>query len=185
MLGHSMTEWFTKKKKTENRKEPEVYSALEVARHIVNYSYSSKQYISAMKLQKIMYFVQAEFLISHGRLCFADDIEAWDFGPVVPAVLHEFLRFGSCSIPPVTHYFVDDKNAFFGIRKVVFKDCTISDKDKSVIDDIVDYFVDYSAADLTDLTQKQKPWTDAYCRDCQNVIPASSIGSYFAERKSG
>ena len=36
MLGHSMTEWFTKKKKTENRKEPEVYSALEVARHIVN-----------------------------------------------------------------------------------------------------------------------------------------------------
>lgn len=172
-------------KNMKTEKEPEVYSALEVARHIVNYSYSSKQYISALKLQKIMYFVQAEFLIFQGRLCFADDIEAWDFGPVVPAVLHEFLRFGSCFIPPVTHYFVDDKNAYFGIMKVEFLDRTISDEDKAAIDEVVDYFAEYSSVDLTDLTQKQKPWTDAYCRDCQNIIPVEAIRSYFAERKSG
>lgn len=166
-------------------KEPEVYSALEVARHIINYSNQTKQFVSALKLQKVMYFVQAEFLISQGRPCFADDIEAWDFGPVVPAVLHEFLRFESCSIPPVVHYFIDDKNAYFGIRKVEFRDCTISDEDKAVIDDVVDCFADYSAVDLTDLTQKQKPWADAYCRDCQNVIPVEAIRLYFAERKSG
>ena len=176
---------FKKKEKPESRKEPEAYSALEVARHIINYANQTEQFVSALKLQKIMYFVQAEFLISNGRLCFADDIEAWDFGPVVPAVLHEFLRFGSCSIPPVTHYFRDDENAFFGIRKVEFRDRTISDEDKSVINEVVDYLADYSAVGLTDLTQKQKPWIDAYCRDCQNVIPASSIRLYFEERKSG
>ena len=166
-------------------KEPEVYSALEVARHIINYANQTRRFISALKLQKVMYFVQAEFLISQGRLCFADDIEAWDFGPVVPAVLHEFLRFGSCFIPPVTHYFVDDKNAYFGIRKVKFSDCTISNEDKSVIDEVVNYFADYSSADLTDLTQKQKPWTDAYCRYCRNIIPVDSIRLYFAEKESG
>lgn len=176
---------FKKKKNLKAEKEPEAYSALEVARHIINYSNQTEQPLSVLKLQKIMYFVQAEFLISQGRLCFADDIEAWNFGPVVPAVLHEFLRFGSCFIPPVIHYFIDDENAFFGIRKVEFRDCTISDEDKAVINEVVDYLADYSAVDLTELTQKQKPWVDAYCRDCQNVIPASSIRSYFAERKSG
>ena len=129
--------------------------------------------------------MQAKFLISHGRVCFADDIEAWDFGPVVPSVLHEFLRFGLYSIPPVTHYFVDDENAYFGIRKVDFLDRTISDEDKAVINEVVDYFANYSSVDLTDLTQKQKPWIDAYRRDCQNIMPTDALKSYFAERKSG
>ena len=175
---------FRKKKKTKNRRKPEVYSALEVARHIINYSNQTEQFISALKLQKILYFVQAEFLISQGMVCFADNIEAWDFGPVVPAVLHEFLRFGSCSIPPVTRYFVDDKNAFFGIRKVEFVDRTISDEDKAVIDEVIDYFANYSSVGLTNLTQKQKPWVDAYCRYCRNIIPVDSIRSYFTDRKS-
>lgn len=177
--------YFSKKKNLRAEKEPEVYSALEVARHIINYSNQAEQFLSVLKLQKIMYFVQAKFLISQGRPCFADNIEAWDFGPVVPSVLHEFLRFGLYSIPPVTHYFVDDEKAYFGIRKVEFLDRTISDEDKAAIDEVVDYFAEYSSVDLTDLTQKQKPWTDAYCRDCQNVIPVDGIRTYFADRKSG
>lgn len=185
-MGDIMLEFYCfRKKKTENRRKPEVYSALEAARHIINYANQTKRFISALKLQKILYFVQAEFLISQGRLCFADDIEAWDFGPVVPAVLHEFLRFGSCFIPPVIHYFIDDENAFFGIRKVEFRDCTISDEDKAVINEVVDYLADYSAVDLTDLTQKQKPWIDAYCGYCRNIIPTDTIRSYFADRKDG
>ena len=40
------------------------------------------------------------------------------------------------------HYFVDDKNAYFGIRKVKFSDCTISNEDKSVIDEVVNYFAE-------------------------------------------
>lgn len=53
-----------------------IYSALEVARHIINYANSNDQLLSNLKLQKLLYFVQAEFLISQGRTCFTDDIEA-------------------------------------------------------------------------------------------------------------
>ena len=176
--------WLRKKKNVETEKEPpKVYSALEVARHIINYSNSSEQYLSNLKLQKILYFVQAEFLISQGRICFADDIEAWNFGPVVPAVLHEFMRFGSCFIMPVTHYFVEDKNKFFNIRKVEFKDNIISDEDKSVIDEVVDCFADYSSVALTELTLKQLPWKNAYSGCCRNVITAESIRNYFLSRE--
>ena len=175
--------WPWKKKNVKIEKEPpKVYSALEVARHIINYSNSSEQYLSNLKLQKILYFVQAEFLIFQGRVCFADGIEAWDFGPVIPAVLHEFMRFGSCFIMPVTHYFVEDENKYFNIRKVEFKDNVISDEDKTVIDEVVDYFADYSSVDLTNLTQKQPPWQNAYSGCCRSVIATESIKEYFSNR---
>ena len=136
-----------------------------------------------MKLQKILYFVQAEFLISQGRVCFADDIEAWNFGPVVPTVFREFKVFGSCLIMPVTHYFVEDKNEFFNIRKVEFKDNLISDEDKAVIDEVVNYFADFSSVALTELTLKQFPWKNAYSDCCRNVITAESIRNYFLSRE--
>ena len=67
--------WFEKKKHVETEKEPpKVYSALEVARHIINYVNSNDQLLSNLKLQKLLYFVQAEFLISQERICFTDDI---------------------------------------------------------------------------------------------------------------
>lgn len=174
--------WLWKKKNVETEKEPpKVYSALEVARHIINYSYFSKQYISNLKLQKIMYFVQAEFLISQGRVCFADDIEAWDFGPVVPAVFREFKLFGSFHIPPLKHYYIEDESQPFNFRRVVFYDIEITDEDKTVIDEVVDYFADCSSVELTDLTQKQLPWQNAYIKHLKIVISPQSIKEYFTK----
>ena len=146
-------------------KEKKVYSALEVARHIINYANSNDQLLSNLKLQKILYF--------------EDDIEAWDFGPVVPAVLREYKFFGSFNIPPVKHYYVEDESQPFNFRRVVFYDIDITNEDKAVIDEVVDYFADYSAVDLTELTQKQFPWQNAYCKCFKKVISAQSIKEYF------
>jgi uncharacterized phage-associated protein len=42
--------------------------------------------ISNLQLQKILYYIQKTFL-ENGMVAFDDEIEAWKFGPVVPAVL--------------------------------------------------------------------------------------------------
>ncbi len=68
-----------------------MYSAIDVARYIIWYCKRRRYSISNLKLQKILYFVQANFLVSIGTPCFEEEIEAWDFGPVVPEVYHEFL----------------------------------------------------------------------------------------------
>lgn len=176
--------WFEKKKHVETEKEPpKVYSALEVARHIINYVNSNDQLLSNLKLQKLLYFVQAEFLISQERICFTDDIEAWDFGPVVSSVFREFKIFGSFHIPPVKHYYVEDESQPFNFRRVVFYDIEITDEDKAVINEVVDYFADYSSATLTDLTLKQFPWKNAYSDSCRNVITEESIRNYFLSRE--
>ena len=67
-----------------------MYSAVDVARYIIWYCKRQGYSISNLKLQKILYFVQAEFLVNTGKPCFSEEIEAWDFGPVVPEVYHEF-----------------------------------------------------------------------------------------------
>lgn len=79
--------------------------ALDVAKYIVNESTLKNYQISNLKLQKILFFLQREFL-KQGKEAFEDDIEAWQFGPVVPVVYQEFCMFGAnpilWSYPEVT-----------------------------------------------------------------------------------
>lgn len=75
-----------------------MYSALEIAKYIVLKCINDKHPISNLQLQKILYYIQKNFLQSKNERAFADDIEAWQFGPVVPNVYYHFCAFGSMSI---------------------------------------------------------------------------------------
>ena len=141
------------------------YNVLEVCRHIINYSNEQNYGISNLKLQKILYFVQAYFLLnSDGKCpCFDEKIEAWDFGPVVPEAYHEFKQYGSGNIPFVKSYLdYEDEHDIWSIRRIAFEDKQISQKDKMMIDAVVDEFSAFSATSLVNLTHNQDPWTNVY-----------------------
>lgn len=70
-----------------------MYIALELSKYIVYNCINEYQPINNLQLQKILYCVQKEFL-RHNNIAFADDIEAWQFGPVVPDVYYYFCGFG-------------------------------------------------------------------------------------------
>ena len=70
------------------------YNVLGVSRYIINYCNENYYLISNLKLQKILYFVQAFFLEAKNEECFREEIEAWDFGPVVPEVYREYRKYG-------------------------------------------------------------------------------------------
>ena len=76
-----------------------MYSVIDVCEYIIYYSNKRNYSLSNLKLQKLLYFVQAYFLIKFNEPCFAEDIEAWDFGPVVPVAYHVYKRFGAGEIP--------------------------------------------------------------------------------------
>lgn len=63
------------------------YKALDIARYVIDYSNYKKYRITNLRLQKILYFIQAAFLVFGQKPCFDDVIEAWGLGPVVPIVL--------------------------------------------------------------------------------------------------
>jgi uncharacterized phage-associated protein len=80
-----------------------IYDVLDVCRHIINYSEKEDYGVSNLKLQKLLYFVQAYFMLEkkdHAP-CFHEKIEAWDFGPVVPEAYQEWAQYGSCDIPMI------------------------------------------------------------------------------------
>lgn len=71
--------------------------ALDVAKYVVNKCFQDKHPISNLQIQKILYFIQKSFL-QKGEEAFSDEIEAWQFGPVVPEVYYFFCGNGSMKI---------------------------------------------------------------------------------------
>lgn len=53
-----------------------MYNVLDVCRYVINYSNDKDYDISNLKLQKLLYFIQAYFLINKNETCFNETIEA-------------------------------------------------------------------------------------------------------------
>lgn len=157
------------------------YQVLDVCRFTINYSNSCGYGISNLKLQKILYFIQAYFLIttSEGTPCFGEKIEAWDFGPVVPEAYQEYKRYGSMNIPTITTYIETDHNDAWNIQRKFFNAEVISKEHRNMIATVVSSFKEYSATDLVKLTHMQAPWKKAYSRYKNREITTESIREYF------
>jgi uncharacterized phage-associated protein len=74
-----------------------MYSALNIAKYIIDKCTREKYPISNLQLQKILYYIQREFL-QQGIQAFPEEIEAWQFGPVVPEVYRQYCGFGALPI---------------------------------------------------------------------------------------
>lgn len=143
-----------------------MYRALDIARYIIERCRKNNKTISNLKLQKILYFVQAEFLVSKNQPCFAEKIEAWDFGPVVPDVYFVYRMYGSANIPCIGKSRASQ---------------LISTRDKELLDGIIDECSRYSASALVEITHNQTPWLEAYKPGYNNEITTESIKNYFRE----
>lgn len=142
-----------------------MHSATSVAEYILA-KYAEKDVsLSNLKLQKILYFLQAEFLVRTEKPLFLDEIVAWDIGPVVPSVYKKYRIFGGAGIP------FRPKIAQFSFSR----------KEKAVIDEIVFSTLNYSASQLTEMTMHQKPWLDAYEHAVGTEIPTEKIKNFFQE----
>ena len=157
------------------------YNVLEVCRHIINYSNEKGYEISNLKLQKLLYFVQGCFLIEKETPCFNEAIEAWDFGPVVPEAYREYKVYGATNIPPISRYFVFDKDNWLNSGYVPYKDDVIIEDDKKIIDGIVNSLSKLSAFDLVECTHNQDPWKKAYVPGCNNEITIDAIKECFKQ----
>ena len=117
-----------------------------------------------MKLQKILYFIQAKFLVEKNTPCFSEKIEAWTFGPVIPEVHQQYKIFGNAHIPCVD----------------VQDDFKISEQDKALIDNMIDKCSKFTASQLVEITHRQTPWKKAYRSYQNNEITQLSIKEFFS-----
>jgi uncharacterized phage-associated protein len=99
--------------------------------------------MSAMKLQKLIYYAQAWSLVWDDRCLFREPIEAWANGPVVRSVY-------------------EGHRGQFEVREWPRGNPSNLDEEaKETIDAVMAYYGNRSAQALSDLTHRELPWREA------------------------
>ena len=120
--------------------------------------------VSNLKLQKILYYAQAAFLVKNRQL-FDDEISAWKYGPVVE---HVYYYFRKNSDRPILEKVPDNE----------FKDLDMDTKKE--INRVLEAKRKYSAFDLVRHTHAEIPWQNARAKG-SNIISKTDIKTYFKE----
>lgn len=92
-----------------------------------------------MKMHKMMYFSQREYLMIFKDTLFDDDFEAWKYGPVLVNVRNEYLT----------------SNMFNGKYK------ELSDKEKKLVESVYKRYDEYDAWQLSTLSHAEHSWLQA------------------------
>lgn len=158
------------------------YSALDVARYVVNYVNSNKGSISNLKLQKILYYIQAAFLVENGTGCFNDAIMCWRHGPVIKNVYDEFNQYGDHNIPfQGRRDKLTIQNGKLVIVEENFSDSIICEDDKKEINKVINGLMQYDPWYLVDRTHEEDPWKYLSCYNVE--ITPNRIKHYFNNHK--
>ena len=97
-------------------------TAENIADYIITISIKSGNPVNNLKLQKLLYYTQAAFLVE-GKECFEEDLYWYSYGPVVPEVLRKFGYYGNEPIryrgdnPTLTKEEQELKEAYFRVYK--------------------------------------------------------------------
>lgn len=137
------------------------YDAMDVARFVIERCSLLNRPISNLKLQKILYFLQVAFIINLQTPLFFNEIQAWDYGPVVPDVYQKYKVFGRTNIP-VT----EAGNYPFDVEE------------RRLLEKFIDEISSHSTSELVDISHHQAPWIDAY-RNSDETITPKSIKTFF------
>lgn len=156
-----------------------MYKAMDVANYIINKSIDLEKPVSNLKLQKLLYYVQATSLVNGDeRGMFEEDISAWKYGPVVEDVYHKFKMYANMPIRnKSTVRGVDVLEDLFSEKKYDPYD-VILEKDKELIDRVIFSYIDYSALDMVRKTHTEQPWKESFEKG-QHCISKKLIRNYY------
>lgn len=161
-----------------------MFRALEIARYTINYINKQNEEITNLKLQKILYYIQAAFLVETGEPCFPDEIVCWQHGPVVRIVYDEFRIYEAGSIPKQERVKkMVFKNGMLKFEEQPYQDPQMSTEQKKLIDRVLNGLMSYDAWYLVDRTHEEAPWKDMN-NNYNAEILTDKIKEYFVEEKN-
>ena len=142
-----------------------MYNVLDVSKYIVNKSIKIDKPINNLKLQKLLYYVQAIFLTNSNEPCFAQDIIHWRHGPVIAESYSAFRK-----------YFNDNINS-----KQYIDTNLIDDSDRELIEYVIEAYKNMDAWDMVAKTIKEDPWLNT---ERNEIISNANIKKYFSKNKN-
>jgi uncharacterized phage-associated protein len=101
--------------------------------------------ITNMKVQKLLYYSQSLHLALYDEPLFAEEIQAWRYGPVCPPAYRFYSEFEAKQLP------IPDQKTLEGFS---------SDK-RELLEEVWEFFGNYHAFGLSEMTHGEFPWKKA------------------------
>lgn len=145
-------------------------SALDVAKYIIGLSLSTGEPVTNMKLQKLLYYAYSWYLVEkEGKeTLFNEEIEAWQYGPVIRSVYNIYNKFKADII----------KESLGG------DDSVLNEEQKSLVRETFLAYGDKTAIQLMRLTHSETPWVKSFEQGDFSKIPKDLIYNFYLEKKN-
>ncbi|WP_425362776.1 Panacea domain-containing protein [Candidatus Tisiphia endosymbiont of Hybos culiciformis] len=140
-----------------------ILSCLDIANYfLVLVDRKAGDTITQLKLQKLIYFAQGISLALFDRPLFAEEIEAWEHGPVTRSLCSTFGNFEDDGIPPPEE-----------IRFAIY-----SKNQKELIYKVYSFYGEHTAAYLRNLIHTHSIWCEAIIRQ-NKIITKEEMCKFF------
>lgn len=133
--------------------------------------------ITPMKLQKLVYYCHADFLVATGAPLIRQEFEAWKYGPVVPSLFQEFKSNGAA--PICTRAFRFDP---ISCSREEAAPCNLGQTEPIVRETFTAY-VRHTASVLSNMSHSEEgPWAEALRRFGAGSAQGRSIENHVIAR---
>lgn len=154
----------------------QLYSPKSIANYFIDLAKAKGERISPMKLQKLVYYAIGWYAGYTGRPLVDEPVEAWQYGPVLPSLYHEFKKFGSGQITEKATY-LDDNLDFVEVPPP--DDPNV----RKFLDNIWSNYGHFTAIKLSEMTHAAGgPWDSTWSESLGvrgTDIPLERIQQYF------
>lgn len=155
------------------------YSAQHVANFFLEKGEDESRAITPLKLLKLVYIAHGWSLALSGVRLFDDRVEAWQHGPVIPSLYHEFKHFGKAPI--------DERASSFDLDSFDQMTPQIPSSDGQTLK-ILEYvwnaYKGFSGWQLRNKTHASgTPWDQVYEEQWRQIeIPDDLVEAHYKER---
>jgi uncharacterized phage-associated protein len=141
------------------------YDALSVANAFLKIAKNKKEKLSPLKLQKLVYFAHGWYLALKDEPLINEQIDAWQYGPVIPSIYHEFKEFGKSPIDRLAKRVTicDLENNSGSTIKVEIPSLPDDEFVEALLDKVWELYGKYSAIQLSNITHlPDTPWAETW-----------------------
>lgn len=141
-----------------------------VANWFIRRAKQDRRALSNMQLQKLVYFAHGWTMALHRHPLIKDEVQAWEFGPVIPPLYRALARFGADPVTESLEIHAEDFQAF----------------EEEVLEQVYQGYGSYPASTLSALThQRGSPWEKTFEPGARGKpISNDMIADYFSELAS-
>lgn len=160
------------------QERPLVYTPQHIANYFLDRAEGEGRSLSPLKLIKLVYIAYGWVLALTNERLFDETIEAWQHGPVIPSVYHEFKHYRSDPICERAGT-LDMETGSYQIPRVPKADTTTL----LILEKVWAAYRGFSGWALRNKThEKDTPWTAVYDGTMDKAIPDALIAPHFHKK---